>query len=155
MKDSDPWESGTIWLPLLLSGESSQVEAQEKGTYMEPAVSWSLGDRTGSPGKPIQLEFTGKNIEVLFERKNTGESCWKRERAREHILHRHADGPLESSNGNDSCIHVKKIPMAEERSTRGLQRIIAGTFLGLGIVPIPKSRTHGALGRIFRRVLSQ
>jgi len=43
----------------------------------------------------------------------------------------------------DSCIHVKKIPMAEERFTRGLQGTIAGTLLGLGIVPVPKSITWG------------
>lgn len=137
---------------ILLSGESYQIEAQEK----EPAVSWSLGDRTGSPEKPMQIEFSGKSIEMLFERKNTGESCWEGERERESESTYFTDMqmiPLNHQMENDSCIHVKKI--SEERATRGLQGTIAGTLLGLGIVPVLKSITYGALGRIFRRVLSQ
>jgi len=68
--------------PILLSRESSQIEVQEKGTYMEPAVSWNLGDRTGSPRKPMQLEFAGKSIELLFAGR-IQERAAERERERE------------------------------------------------------------------------
>ena len=56
----------------------------------------------------------------------------------------------------DKCTHMMKLPMSGERPTKTLEeQLLEFNMLGMRIAPVSKSITHGALGRIFKRVSIQ
>ena len=56
----------------------------------------------------------------------------------------------------DKCTHVMKLPMSGERPTKTLEeQLLEFNMLGMRIALVSKSITHGALGRIFKRVSIQ